>query len=276
VVSRWCSVDPILYSYLDGKPSGGIFNSVNLNLYHYASNNPIVFLDPNGCYTINKEGSVGFNKKTDTVEGAAKLAGYGDNWRAAVKKMGVSNRFDSNGRWKSGSKSLVGMSLKGPKSAQLARLRKLLPMVKGNFDHKRRSQHMKSQAATLSLLAKTTKARAKVTAGTAIAIASMPAASASATSFYLWMQTSAIPKITVLGGGIVSGYNNLVSSSNNAILNNINKLPGGFGSLILQHGPKVNSVGRGGIQGFTPGTPSLSNGWEAGGWGIGTYFSGGD
>jgi hypothetical protein len=54
--SRWISADPALSSYLPtagGDNSslpgmGGIYNTVNANLYHYGANNPIVYLDPDG------------------------------------------------------------------------------------------------------------------------------------------------------------------------------------------------------------------------------------
>jgi hypothetical protein len=46
--SRWLSADPILDSYLDGNPAGGVFNPVNMNLYHYGVNNPLKYVDPNG------------------------------------------------------------------------------------------------------------------------------------------------------------------------------------------------------------------------------------
>jgi len=54
---KWISADPILESYLptgnkntdSNLPGmGGAFNSVNLNLYHYAGNNPVVMSDPDG------------------------------------------------------------------------------------------------------------------------------------------------------------------------------------------------------------------------------------
>ncbi len=60
--SRWLSADPALGDYIPGAPindearkrnknlpgMGGVFNTVNLHLYHYAGNNLVKYLDPDG------------------------------------------------------------------------------------------------------------------------------------------------------------------------------------------------------------------------------------
>jgi RHS repeat-associated protein len=45
---KWISADPILEMYLQGKPAGGIYNSVNMNLYAYCANNSVRFVDTDG------------------------------------------------------------------------------------------------------------------------------------------------------------------------------------------------------------------------------------
>jgi RHS repeat-associated protein len=60
--SRWLSTDPAMGEYIPSAPvndearkrngnlpgQGGVFNYVNLHVYHYGGNNPIKYVDPNG------------------------------------------------------------------------------------------------------------------------------------------------------------------------------------------------------------------------------------
>jgi hypothetical protein len=75
----WLSVDPALEEYLPKPPNsdeakehnkklpgmGGAFNTVNLNLYHYAGNNPVVMSDPDGREVVGAIAGAVFGAASD-------------------------------------------------------------------------------------------------------------------------------------------------------------------------------------------------------------------
>ena len=86
-LSRWVSADPALqdgryfpkpydfdtehdyYWYLEQDTSkklpgiGGVFNAVNMDVYHYGGNNPVKLVDPDGQYVIDRVTIVNENEK---------------------------------------------------------------------------------------------------------------------------------------------------------------------------------------------------------------------
>jgi RHS repeat-associated protein len=71
--SRWLSGDPAIGDYLPQAPvndeakkgngnlpgQGGVFNLVNLHVYHYAGNNPVKYVDPDGETPVKPTGALG-------------------------------------------------------------------------------------------------------------------------------------------------------------------------------------------------------------------------
>ena len=79
--SRWLSADPAVGEYISGNStSGGLYNTVNFNLYHYAGNNPVKYTDPTGK-SLDDWQDNGDGTWTVKSEGAKLWDVWGANWQ---------------------------------------------------------------------------------------------------------------------------------------------------------------------------------------------------
>ena len=54
----WESADPILGQYLSGERNGGVFNPLNMALYTYVQNSPLIYTDPDGEFLTSTGNTV--------------------------------------------------------------------------------------------------------------------------------------------------------------------------------------------------------------------------
>jgi len=71
--SVWQSADPILGQYLNAKVNNGVYQSININLYRYAAQNPLRITDPDGRADCDEA----CEYKRDFQDPAAKAAATG-------------------------------------------------------------------------------------------------------------------------------------------------------------------------------------------------------
>ena len=94
--SRWLSVDPAMYKgdYIPRAPindevrrnnnnlpgMGGIYNYVNMHVYHYGGNNPVVYIDPDGKIIVSFNAYYNMSNYTNQLLGnssTSKISDYG-------------------------------------------------------------------------------------------------------------------------------------------------------------------------------------------------------
>jgi RHS repeat-associated protein len=107
--SRWLSTDPAVGEYIPRAPvndearkrngnlpgQGGVFNYVNLHVYHYAGNNPVKYVDPDG----NDYFLATYSKSTGTITASYLYADSSGNiTRGSGYKFSVSNNVVSGMR----------------------------------------------------------------------------------------------------------------------------------------------------------------------------------
>jgi RHS repeat-associated protein len=119
--SRWLSGDPAMGEYFPVAPvddeakkrngnlpgQGGVFNYVNLHAYHYAGNNPVKYVDPDGeaLTTLIKSGSAGSISSEGTYQD------FNNYYKIiSAKHEYSSNFFDKINNLITGGGALAGIS----------------------------------------------------------------------------------------------------------------------------------------------------------------------
>ena len=143
--SRWLSTDPALGEYVPGVGAdssklpglGGVYNTVNLNLYHYAGNNPVKYTDPNG---LSDTAPLDLKKEASDIVSEFKI-GIVDKFSVSIPNVAsielelnlVSNDFINNKVDTSDSGMTSGIALKGQIGPEEC------PIASINFEYSKKS-----------------------------------------------------------------------------------------------------------------------------------------
>ena len=138
--SRWLSGYPALGDYIskdyDGV-SGGIYNTTNLNVYHYGGNNPITYTDPDGREIENLDPS----KEAKLLENIINVAGTGFYFENNKLKFDSSSK--ASGKYSQTARDILIAGIASSKTtyvlpASPEKIQELLPDAYGELGFARR------------------------------------------------------------------------------------------------------------------------------------------
>ncbi|EMB38907.1 RHS repeat-associated core domain-containing protein, partial [Treponema denticola ATCC 35404] len=149
--SRWLSGDPALNDYIPKAPiddeakkhnenlpgMGGIYNTINLHVYHYAGNNPVKYTDPDGREIENLDPS----QEAKLLENIINVAGTGFYFENNKLKFDSSSK--ASGKYSQTARDILIAGIASSKTtyvlpASPEKIQELLPDAYGELGFARR------------------------------------------------------------------------------------------------------------------------------------------